>query len=152
MNTLRILITATPLSYSASMIQDNITALVSTVDELESSLEMRYLYFFPHATVLTLIVPYLFYLRNMWGPRILFLWYSLRYLYCFGLKVSFKWILFISNLYADSPFPFQWLMPVLKNNCVMMTATASETSSLSYWQKKCGHLDEKYLHIPLGYL
>ena len=71
MNTLGVSITATPLSYSTSIIQDISTASVDTVIELEYSLEMRSIYLFPPATVMPFIVQFLFSLINMLNYKIL---------------------------------------------------------------------------------
>ena len=60
MNALGVYITVTYLSYSASMIQYNIIYLVTTVGKLESSFKIKYICLFPYATVLPLIVPYIF--------------------------------------------------------------------------------------------
>ena len=65
MNALWLSITSISLFSSAYIIQENSRVLVAIVGELEQSLDMNFLYIFPTATVIPLILPSLFSLRNM---------------------------------------------------------------------------------------
>ena len=64
MNVSGVLTEATSLSSPTYMINDNSTAPVATIGEPEYYLEIKFLFLFPPSTVLSLIVPYLFSLRN----------------------------------------------------------------------------------------
>ena len=91
--------------------------------------------FFSPAMVIPLIVTALFSLKIMWDSRILLFWSLFRSIYFFDLKVSLKCSCFILYISGDRHFPFQHFMPTLRYNCIVMTSTASGTSSISSCQR-----------------
>ena len=73
-------------------------------------------------------------LINMWYTKRILLCSLVRSLHWFMLKVSLKCSYFIYDLAADSHFSFQIFVPDLRYNCVIMTASASGSFSINYWQ------------------
>ena len=72
MNAFKMSTTATSMFSSESMMHVSSTDSVTTVDELASSLEIKYLCLLPTANVLLLMVPYIFSFKNRWDFSVCF--------------------------------------------------------------------------------
>ena len=113
------------LCYSASMVHVSSTGSLATVGALESSLEIKSLCLLPPATVLTLMVPYLFSFSNIWDSSVYFFFSCDMFFQCSERKMSLMSSCFISECIAFLPFLSHLLRPVLSDSCVMMAPTTS---------------------------
>ena len=91
------LMAATYLPYCGSMMQVSSNSYVATVGELVSSLEMKSFCLFPPATVLPLVFPYLFILRNIEDFKNYAFYLLVRSYLCLGSNVFWRWSCLISN-------------------------------------------------------
>ena len=117
----------TYVCYFASMIHVIRTDLVTTVGALESYLDIKSLWLFLPATVLNFRVPYIFSLRKLVGPMIVFLCSLVESFLFRGMNIYLIWSFFISDYTDHLPFFPHFLRYVLSKSLVMMTEVMSDS-------------------------
>ena len=128
---------ATYLFSCASLRTVNMTDLVAMVGELASYSEMKSRCLFPPADVRPLIFLSLFFLRNIWDSNNSTLSLSVRSEWCLGSNVFLKCNCFISDCLALFSFSPHCFKHALRENCIMIAATAVTGCAVAYLNSKC---------------
>ena len=112
----------------SSMMQISITDYVYTVGELETYFDMYPLCLFSPDTVSPLLLPSLFYFRNMQDYITLLIWVSYSSFQCIGLNIFMKLSCFILECTASWDLFPHYFNPALSESCVIISFMKSGCS------------------------